>query len=245
MEILFVTLSGLAFGSFIGCCTYRIPLGISLLLPRRSFCPACGHTLCWWENIPLLSFLLLKGSCSHCQQQISAHYSIIEMLMGLLTLIIYWAEPGWPEKVFFLLFFYGLLAIAVIDLQHLIVPNRILIIMLAGGILMNALGSVFPWPTVWGGFFAGLVSMLILSYLGARIVGREALGMGDVKLIAVSGFFLGWQLAWLGLFFAASIALIVTLILRNDRKSKIPFAPFIGIGCFLAYLGGDFLRQFL
>ncbi len=242
MEVLLIIISGLVFGSFIGCCTFRIPAGISLLMPRRSFCPACRHSLRWWENLPLFSFLLLRGNCSHCQQPISMRYPIIEALVGLLTLTIYWAEPTWPDKVFFLLFFYGLLTIAVIDLQSLIVPNAILLIMLLGGVLLNALAGVLLWTTSFGGFFSGLAGMLLLRFWGDWFAGREALGMGDVKLVAVCGFFLSWQMVWLGLFFAASIALIVALIFPKNRKSKIPFAPFIGIGCFIAYLVDDFIR---
>lgn len=245
MEVLLVAISGLVIGSFIGCCTYRIPAGISLLMPRRSFCPACRHSLRWWENLPLLSFLLLGGNCSHCQKPISIRYPVTEALVSLLTLIIYWAEPSWPDMVFFLLFFYGLLTISIIDLQYLIVPNAILLIMLLGGILLNVFADILPWATVLGGCFGGFAGMFLLRFWGSWFAGRDALGMGDVKLVAICGFFLGWQMVWLGLFFAASIALIVILIFQKNRKSKIPFAPFIGLGCFLAYLTDDFIRPFL
>jgi len=235
-------LVGLLAGSFLNACIYRIPRRISLIAPYRSFCPQCRHTLAWWQNIPLISYAILKGRCNYCRNKISYQYPFVELLTGVLT-VLWFKEFGISVHFFFYLpLLYALIAISIIDIQHRVIPNPILVFLVISGISLNVLLKVIPWQDVlWGVLAAGMVMFAIQS-IGYLLFRKESLGMGDVKLAAVIGSFIGWQLFLGTLFLASLIALITVLMLKLFKRDltmqKIPFAPFLSAGALAALLWG-------
>lgn len=233
---------GLIAGSFLNACIYRIPRKISLITRYRSFCPQCEHALAWWQNIPLLSFAILKGRCYYCRNKISYQYPLVEFFTGVLT-VLWFKEFGISDQFFFYLpLLYALIAISIIDIQHRVVPNIILSYLIISGILLNVLLQVMPWREVLLGVLAAGMVMFAIQFIGYLLFRKESLGIGDVKLAAVIGFFIGWQLFLGTLFLASLIALITVLMLKLFRRDlntqKIPFAPFLSAGALAALLWG-------
>lgn len=238
-----VFLLGLAVGSFDNVAAYRIPEGISLWSPR-SFCPRCGSQIAWYDNIPILSFLLLRGRCRRCGGAISLRYPIVELASGLLFLAVF-AKLGfeWRAELVPHLFLVTVLVIlSAIDLQHQIIPNRViypsipLALAAMGGVAL-ARGDAGIILRSLAGLAIGGVPLGLLALFLPR-----GMGMGDAKLAAFTGTFLGFQqLTALFLAFLtgslAGIALIAAG--RRDRKSRIPFGPFLALGALLALMFGE------
>lgn len=238
-----VFLFGLAVGSFDNVAAYRIPEGISLWSPR-SFCPRCQSQIAWYDNIPILSFVLLRGRCRRCGEAISFRYPLVELASGLLFLTVF-ARLGfeWRAELVPHLFLVTILIIvSAIDLQRQIIPNRVIypsipLGLAAMGVVALARGDVWIILRSLAGLAIGGVPLGLLALLLPR-----GMGMGDAKLAAFTGIFLGFQqLTALFLAFLtgslAGIALIVAG--RRDRKSRIPFGPFLALGAFLALMFGE------
>ena len=232
--------AGSCAGSFLNVCIYRLPRGIGLLAPRRSFCPACRVSIRWPDNIPLFSYLCLGGRCRDCRSAISPVYPLIEIVSGALALLCLARGVGGAAFIY-LLFFYALLVISAIDLAHRIIPNRILLLLLLLGVAGAQQLEMPPGGIALPGLLVGALLLLLVRWLGGIIFRREALGMGDVKLGAVVGFFLGWQSFLLALFLGALLGLLSVAFLtcRQSREmpDTIPFAPFLSSGCLLAWCG--------
>lgn len=232
--------AGCCAGSFLNVCIYRLPRGIGLLMPRRSFCPACRVSIRWPDNIPLFSYLCLGGCCRDCRSPISPAYPLVEMTAGALALLCLARGEG-AAGFIYLLFFYALLVISAIDLACRIIPDRILLLMLLLGAAATLHLKIPPGGSALGGLLLSAVMLGLVRWLGGKIFRREALGMGDVKLGAVAGFFLGWPAFLLALFLGALLGLIsvAALALRSPREipDTIPFAPFLSCGCLLAWCG--------
>ena len=240
-------LFGLVIGSFLNVVIHRVPLRQSVVTPR-SACPSCGTTLAERDNIPVLSWLILKGRCRSCAEPISARYPLVELGTALLfgaaalRLGADWALPA------FCLFFAALLAVALIDLEHFIVPNRIVFPMLAISVPLLAAASLIErdgWPLATGVLGALLASNALLLI---NLINPRGMGMGDVKLALLLGLFLGWlglgHVA-LGLFLgfllgAVGGILLIALGLKT-RKDPVPFAPFLAAGAVTAVLVGEVL----
>ncbi len=229
---------GLVAGSFITAVAHRLPLGLSLAGPR-SQCPACGAQIAAYDNIPVVSWLLLRGRARCCGAAISPRYPLTELALGVLfaaTVVVYWDEPA--GAVIGLIFLTMLGAITLTDLEHRIIPNKILI---AGAILCVAIAA----PTDPGGLperaiaavAAGTVFFLVaLAY-------PRGMGLGDVKLAATMGLFLGRAVAP-AILAALLIGSVVGLALiarhgSGARKMAIPFGPFLALGGVIGLLAGD------
>ncbi len=242
-----VFIVGLLFGSFLTACIYRIPRHISLLNPRRSFCPECRHPISWRRNIPLLSFILLKGKCYYCSEKISYLYPVVELSTGIITVLLYYHFGLTKALLIYLILFYGLLAISVIDLQHRMIPNKILGIILASGIVLNLILQVIPWQQTVVGFVVSGLLVLLIRVIGQQMLKKESMGMGDVKLAAVIGFFIGWKLFLAALFIGSGSALLFILAMKwidsQFHEQQIPFAPFLSLGAFISLLWGSNLWQ--
>ncbi|MDI6874383.1 MAG: prepilin peptidase [Actinomycetota bacterium] len=248
-----IFLLGLVVGSFDNVAVYRIPEGLSLWSPR-SFCPRCRSQIAWYDNIPLLSYVLLRGRCRKCEEPISFRYPLVELISGLLFLAVFARlDFEWrAELVPHLFLITVLIIVSVIDLQHQIIPNRVIypsmpLGLASMGAVALARGDAGIFLRSLAGLAIGGVPLGLLALLLPR-----GMGMGDAKLAAFTGIFLGYhQLT--ALFFAfltgslAGITLIATG--RKGRKSRIPFGPFLALGSFLAFLFGEqiwtFYRQFL
>jgi leader peptidase (prepilin peptidase)/N-methyltransferase len=241
MAALFTIVFGLLIGSFLNVVVYRFPKGESIVTPA-SHCTSCGHKLKPWENIPLFSYLFLRGACSSCKSPIAARYPLVEGLTGVIFYSAYSAYGLSWDLVVFALFGALLLAIAFIDIDHLIIPDSMLLIgLLPGFYLLFAKGAENLVYQLLG--FSGLgLAFWIIRFVGAKVYKREAMGLGDVKFAAMAGWVQGWDVGIVSMFLAfLSATLLMTVLMPLgiiDRKQKVPFGPFICLGIWLGQLWG-------
>ena len=240
-EALIVFIFGLIFGSFCNVVIYRLPQGASIITPG-SHCPSCRTPIRPWDNIPLLSYLLLRGRCRACKEPFSLRYPSVELLTGVLYMLL-WFKFGFsiPFAVYAALTS-TLLTVALIDYDHKIIPNTITLPGMAIGLGL----SVWVLPLTPLASLLGILLGGAFFYLIA-LVSRGGMGGGDIKLIAMIGAFLGWQGALFTIFSGALLGSLVgvTLMLlgRKGRKDKVPFGPFLSSGAILFMLCGDDLIQ--
>jgi len=228
---------GAAIGSFLNVCIHRLPRHESVVWPG-SHCPACNHPIACYDNIPLLSYLWLKGRCRACRVRIPLRYPIVEAANGTGYALILWQfGPGAPALVYALLFS-ALLVITCIDLSHQIIPNVITLpgitlgllcaaTILPVGLLDSVLGTLLGYGIPWG---------LANAYLLLR--GRQGMGLGDAKLLAMIGAFLGWKPMLLTVMVGAAVGSVVGLVLialkRVRRDQYLPFGPFLALGAIVS-----------
>jgi leader peptidase (prepilin peptidase) / N-methyltransferase len=260
-----VGLLGLLVGSFLNVLVYRLPimmqrewqmqarelLSLPEEVPEKSFnlllpasqCPHCGHAIRCWENIPLLSWLALRGRCSACQQAISPRYPLLELLCGLLSAGLAWHfGMGWA-LLLMLPLTWGLLAMSLIDMDHHLLPDSLVLPLLWLGLIANSFGlftslEAALWGAVWG-----YLSLWSLYWVFRLLTGKEGMGYGDFKLLAMLGAWGGWQILPLTLLLSSLLgALLGMLWLRlkgADRHSPIPFGPFLAVAGWIALLWGE------
>jgi leader peptidase (prepilin peptidase)/N-methyltransferase len=237
-----VALFGLVVGSFLNVCIVRIPAGTSIVRPG-SHCPNCQHPLRWYHNIPLLSFLLLKGKCAFCQANISWRYPMIELSASAIAVVTFHHFGQSAQFVFYLGFIWTLLVIALIDWSTGLIHNKILISLFVFGLMVNLVAPVRGWEDALTGTALGGGSVYIFAVLGRRLFHRESMGMGDVKLAAVAGLFLGVKLILIALYAGFVFAFIYILILRAFRRKQVPeqihMGPFLAIGLVVFLFWGD------
>jgi leader peptidase (prepilin peptidase)/N-methyltransferase len=236
-----VALLGMMLGSFMNVCIYRLPRGLSPVRPRSS-CPSCGHVLSWYENVPVVSYLVLRGRCRACRASISPMYPIVEFITGAVFLAGYvWYGPT-PLLIVRLVFAWAMIALFVIDLQHKILPNVITLPGIAVGVLANALAGP-GWVASLIGAAVGAGILFAIAEVYYRVRHEEGLGMGDVKMLGMIGAFLGWKLVLVTLVlssFLGSIVGIGVLIAKKESlKYALPFGTFLAAGALVAAVGGD------
>jgi len=219
---------------------------LSLALPG-SHCPHCGHGLRALENIPLLSFLWLRGRCSACQAPISPRYPLVEALTALLSILVVWRlGPGW-EAAAALLLTWGLIALAFIDGETQLLPDSITLPLLWLGLLFSLEGAFTTPPEAILGAASGYLFLWSLYWLFKLATGREGMGYGDFKLFALFGAWLGWQALPLILFLASIVgALIGVAVLAyqgKDRHTPLPFGPYLAAAGWISLLWGQDISQ--
>lgn len=233
---IFIFVLGTIFGSFINVVIYRIPRDISLIWPP-SACPKCGEKIRFYDNVPILSYFLLRGKCRHCGGKISVRYPIVEVVSGLLLVWVLAAggPPGLvaSRAVVVLL----LLAIAIIDWEHMIIPDEISV----GGVVVGFILSFFnPELAVTSSILGILIGgglMLGVGYFYQRVRGIEGLGGGDVKLAAMVGAFLGWKglvICVMAGSLAGSIYGLALMAGGRGAQTKVPYGTFLAAGAVLA-----------
>lgn len=235
-----VALVGLCLGSFVNVLIYRIPRGISLWRPA-SHCPRCGGRIRPWHNIPLAGWILLGGRCAQCREPISPRYPLVELAGGLLAWLAAYAFPTPVQSAAALWFFLALLAVLFIDLEHRIIPDVISI----GGTILGLCLS--PWTIGWrsaaGGALAGAAALSLVAWTYQRARGRPGMGMGDIKLAAMLGAFLGLRgivLTILGASFGGSILGISLVITRRGTgATPLPFGSFLAPAAAAVLLWGE------
>jgi leader peptidase (prepilin peptidase)/N-methyltransferase len=236
MLLAFVAPLGLVIGSFLNVVAYRLPRGESLVKPR-SRCTTCGTEVRALDNIPLLSWLALRGRCRHCSAQISPRYPVVELVTGVVFVLIAVARGASAELLLDLPFAAMLIAVADIDLEHRIVPNRILAPMAVWAIAASALVQPGKLPELLIAAAAAFAFLLL-----AALAYPAGMGMGDVKLAGVMGLYLGLSVApgMLVAFLTGSIVGIAILVRHGAgaRKRGVPFAPFLALGGLVALVAG-------
>jgi len=254
---------GLVIGSFLNVCIYRIPEGLSLLWPA-SKCVNCSKRVVWYDNIPVLSYLFLKGKCRHCQHKISALYPITEIVTGIVFLSLFHSVLMVKgdlicSYIFYLIFCCLLIVGSIVDLKLYIIPNEItytgLILAPIAGLLCvgsrnlnSAQGyfdnSVNQWmaslqTTMIGVFVAGGM-IYLCGLIGKLVFRKDAMGFGDVKLMGVIGGFIGWKLAVATFFLAPFFGLLFGIPrLISKRGKMIPYGPFLSLAAFICLLFQD------
>jgi leader peptidase (prepilin peptidase)/N-methyltransferase len=245
---IFVLLLGLIIGSFSNVCIYRIPRNESLIRPG-SHCPKCNQPIKFYDNIPLVSFIILKGKCRYCKEKISWQYPLVEFLTAVLYLLLF-LRYGLQLVTFVYMFFCSaLIIITFIDLKENIIPDVLSLPLLLLGFLMSFfLKNLSPINSLLG-ILAGGGVLLLVAILGSFLFKKEAMGGGDIKLAAMVGAFLGWRLTLLSLFlsfFTGAIIGIVILIKNKGESDPIPFGPFIALGTIIAlFFGNSIINWYL
>lgn len=228
---IFSFLFGTAIGSFLNVLIYRLPIGKSIVKPG-SFCPHCRKPIKWYENIPIVSFLLLGGKCSGCRKPISLRYPLVELFTGLIFLCLFIKFDLGVEFFFYLFFFCSLIVISGIDFSHQIIPDIISMPGIIIGIAFQLLNSNVKLGLV--GLFFGGGLILLIRVIGGWVYKKEVMGLGDVYLTAMIGAFVGFPFVLVAIFFAALSGSVMGILFivstKQNRESPIPFGPFLSIG---------------
>ncbi|KAI2686916.1 A24 family peptidase [Pseudomonas sp. TNT3] len=224
----------------------------NLMLPH-SHCPHCDHSIRAWENIPLISYVFLRGRCSNCAASISKRYPLTELACGVLSAFIAWHFGfGWPACLVLVLT-WGLLAMSLIDAEHQLLPDVLVLPLLWLGLIVNSFDLFVPLHEALWGAIAGYLVLWSVFWLFKLITGKDGMGYGDFKLLAMLGAWGGWQILPLTLLLSSFVGAIIGVTLLRFRNAKtstpIPFGPYLAIAGWIALLWGgqitDFYWQFV
>jgi leader peptidase (prepilin peptidase)/N-methyltransferase len=259
---------GACMGSFLNVCIYRIPREESVISPG-SHCPHCNHSIAWYDNIPLVTYIARRAKCRHCDGPISPRYFIVELLIAVLFVLI-WLKfgPGDPQArplgltpvaslglvLIYWLAVFGLALGTFVDLEHMIIPDRVSL----GGIVLGIVFSMLipamhpPQTTFYGGLGSACLGAVVgsgvlwgIALLGKAIFKKDAMGMGDVKLMGAIGAFCGWPAVLFTLMLSSFLGAVVGVSLVASRKkemqSRIPYGPYIALAALVWILWGPAL----
>lgn len=270
-----VTIFGLLIGSFLNVVIHRLPIMMerefkrdaseyfelketsvgnepdvyNLVLPR-SACPKCQHQITALENIPVISYMFLRGKCSQCQVKISPRYPLVELVTGLLSLVVAWQfGPTW-QCLAALLLTWSLIALTCIDFDTMLLPDSIVLPMLWLGLAVNVSGGFVDLNSAVIGAMAGYLSLWSIYWAFKLLTGKDGMGYGDFKLFALIGAWLGWQALpvtiLLSSIVGAIIGISIMVIRGQDKNIPMPFGPFLAIAGWIALLwGNDINRAYL
>lgn len=238
----FLFLLGLLFGSFANVVIWRLPINQSVVSPR-SRCPKCSSPIAWFDNIPVLSWLFLRGACRKCGARISIRYPVVELLMGMSFAAVYFRAGFSFWTLELLIFMFGLIVVSLIDLDHLILPDEFTL----SGIVIGLLGA---WLNPEREFLPSLYGVLMgggflwaVAYVYYALRGQEGMGGGDIKLLAWIGAVLGWASIPFVILAASIIGAVFGLVQargsRTGLKTSIPFGPFLALAAVIYVFGGD------
>ncbi len=244
----FAFIFGAAIGSFLNVCIFRIPAEESIVKPL-SQCPRCHHPIRIYDNIPIISFILLRGRCRDCGEKISWQYPLVELITAILALLLFMKFGLTLNFLVFFVFTAVLIVISFIDLEHQIIPD----ILSLPGIPIFFLAAIFivkvPWLEAVIGLLIGGGVLFCIAIIYEWITKREGMGGGDIKLLAMIGGFLGWKsLIFVLLFssFAGAIVGIAAMISKKqDMKYAVPFGPFLSAAAIAYLFWGDAFMRFL
>ena len=239
MLYIIVFIFGSIWGSFSNVCIRRIPNNTSVI-KGRSHCPSCNKLIKWYDNIPLISFLILKARCRDCSTTIDVKYFIIELISALNFVLIFYLFGFSSTTILFFILSIGFLIIFFIDLKHFIIPNEITYPLMMLGFLKsfdpNLNLNLFPnfIDSLIGGFLGYIIIWLVI-FIYKKFRNKEGMGLGDAKLVSLIGFWFGWISIPFVIFFSSTIALIKVIpdLIKNKKNlsSEIPFGPYLIVGC--------------
>ncbi len=229
-------LLGAIIGSFLNVCIYRIPAGLSIIKPR-SRCPQCLAPIRWYHNLPILSWLLLKGRCADCAAPVAIRYPLVEGLTGLLFALFFYRFGFHPVTLVFWLLCAALVTISFIDLDHQIIPDVISLPGIPIGFLCSFTVPWLTWQSSLLGILVGGGSLLAIALGYEFLTKKEGMGLGDVKLLAMLGAFLGlgavFPIIFIGSVLGSLVGVPLMLVKKADRKLAIPFGPFLAGGALI------------
>ncbi|HYD97395.1 MAG TPA: A24 family peptidase [Noviherbaspirillum sp.] len=265
---LFAAVFGLLIGSFLNVVIHRLPKMMqresdnyvaeesgkplphtdryNLMVPR-SACPHCGHQISALENIPVLSYLFLRGKCIECKAPISIRYPIVELITGTLSALLVWRFGSGLAGLATLLFAYMLIAMTFIDADTQLLPDDLTLPLMWAGLLVNLNGTFVPLPDAVAGAAAGYLSLWAVYWLFKLVTGKEGMGYGDFKLLAALGAWLGWKMlpviVLLSSLVGAAVGIALILFARHGRHNPIPFGPYLAAAGLIALLYGKQMAQ--
>ncbi len=259
----FSTFFGACVGSFLNVCIYRIPRDESVVTPR-SHCPHCGALIPWYLNIPVISWLCLRGKCASCKGPITFRYTLVELLTAALFLAVFmkWIAPQAmhmdpiPHPLIvpvYWIFLAGLVLGTFVDFEHFIIPDSVTIGGMVAGPILSALVPALHGDTLWWqglrdsgiGLAVGFGLLFAVAWFGEKAFKKEAMGFGDVKLMGAIGAFLGWEAALFTVFMSSLLGSACGLILmavgNAKMQSRIPFGPYLSAGALMWVFWGPAL----
>lgn len=263
---------GLLVGSFINVVIHRLPIMMERrwrhecaemlgsadeqpearfdLVAPRSRCPHCGHGISAWENIPLLSYAILRGRCRECHAPISPRYPVVELICGLMTATAAWYFGFTLATAGAMLFGWALLALTGIDIDHQLLPDDITLPLLWLGLIFNLQGTFTNLHSAVLGAIWGYLSLWLIFQAFRKLTGKEGMGFGDFKILAAIGAWLGWQLLPLVVILAAGVGAVVgismILMRRAESQTALPFGPYLAAAGWIAlFWGHDIMRAYL
>jgi leader peptidase (prepilin peptidase)/N-methyltransferase len=241
LVIVFAALLGGLIGSFLNVCILRWPREESVIRPR-SHCPGCGKPIAWYDNVPILSWLILRGRCRHCQTRISIQYPLIELTVALIWGLMVWRYGLEIKALQGAVFFTILLGIALTDAREYIIPDEFSLGGLVIGILFSLAGGFSGIVTGLLGAAVGFALLWGVGAAGTRLFKEDAMGGGDIKMMAMVGAFVGWQGVLLTVFLGALLGTLVFVPLSVvGKKRLVPFGVFLSLGAAATWLAGSAL----
>jgi leader peptidase (prepilin peptidase)/N-methyltransferase len=249
LELITAFIFGICIGSFLNVCIFRLPAGKSIVHPPSS-CPGCNAAIRFYDNIPVLSWFILRGQCRNCHAPIAFRYVMVELLGGFMAVCVYLRFGPSVQGIIYFGFIAALLVITFIDIDYHIIPDVISL----PGILLGFAASFFiptlNWMDSLLGILAGGGSLYAVAWGYERITGKEGMGGGDIKLLGMIGAFIGWQGVLLTIFMGSAIGTLVGLIdmrvKKKDMKMRIPFGPFLALGAIIhLFLGNELIAWYL
>ncbi len=239
--VLVAGLFGAVIGSFLNVCILRLPPGESVVSPP-SACPRCHQRIAWYDNVPILSWLFLRGRCRRCGNRISVQYPLIELATALLWVWMAWRFPDLLEALRAALFLTLLLGIAMTDAREYIIPDEFSIGGLVLGLGLSLIHGLDGLLTAAIGAAVGFTTLWLVAEGGKRMFRREAMGGGDIKMMAMIGAFLGWQGVFLTIFLGSVVGtLVFGPLALFGRKKEVPFGIFLALGAAVTFLWGGLL----
>ncbi len=252
----FIFMFGLIIGSFLNVCIYRLPREMSIIRPP-SACPQCKNQVKPWDNIPLISYIMLKGKCRYCGERISIRYPMVELLNGIFYLLIFYSFGlGW-HLLPLCAFVSAMIVITFIDLEFQIIPDVITLPGIAVGVISSSLLLPDPLFNInQSGILAGFLNSLSGLLLGGglffliALLSRGGMGGGDIKMMAMVGAFIGWKgvllVTFIGSLTGSIVGIFLMLLKGKDRKTKVPFGPFLALGSVITlFFGGKIISWYL
>lgn len=242
INIILIFVLGLIVGSFNNVCIYRLPRKESIVYPG-SHCPQCNARIIPIDNLPLLSYFLLKGRCRNCGSKISLQYPVIELLNALLYLLLYFKYDLSAQAFIYMALTSALIVVAVIDLKEEIIPDEISLPGIIIGFILSFIVNYISVLDSALGIVIGGGIILLIAFFGSLLFKKEVMGGGDVKLAAMMGAFLGWKhiilSLFLGFFLGALIGIILIIARIKNREDMVPFGPFLVSGALITLFYGD------
>jgi leader peptidase (prepilin peptidase) / N-methyltransferase len=245
---IFAFVFGAVIGSFLNVCIFRLPEHLSIVKPL-SQCPHCHHPIRFYDNIPLISYLILQGKCRDCGEKISWRYPLVEFISAILSLVLFTKFYLTSNFIIFFAFTAVLIVITFIDLDHQIIPD----VLTLPGIPIFFLLGVFvvkvPWMEAAIGLLVGGGVLFAIAFVYELLTKREGMGGGDIKLLAMIGGFLGWKSLIFVLLgsslLGAIVGIAVMVIKKQDMKYAVPFGPFLSAAAVAYLFWGDAFMRFL